>query len=84
MAVSLDRILKIKENEKRDKCIDLARELKKMKITGIPVVIGSLGSKVAGRVGNRRRSRDYPNYCIIEIGWKTETSPGDVRRLAVT
>ena len=27
--------------------------------------------------GNRKTSRDYPNYSIIEIGQNTEKSPGD-------
>ena len=29
-------------------------------------------------------SRDHPNDNIIENGQNTETSPGDLRRLAVT
>ena len=38
--------VKLKENEKKDKYLDLARELKKqwnMKVTVIPIVIGTLG-----------------------------------------
>ena len=51
-----------------------------------PIVNGLLGMilKGAGRVGNRRTSRDYPNYTIDEIGLNTENSPADLRRLAVT
>ena len=41
------RLLKLKEREKRDKNLDLARELKNLrnrKMTVIPIVIGALGS----------------------------------------
>ena len=41
-----DQRVKLKENEKKDKYPDLARELKKlwhMKVTVIPIVIGTLG-----------------------------------------
>ena len=44
-AVSADYGVKIKENEKRDKYLDLARELKKlwnMKMMVIPIKIGAL------------------------------------------
>ena len=45
-AASADRRLKLKVSKKRDKYLDLARELKKlqnMKVTVIPIVIGELG-----------------------------------------
>ena len=45
--VSADHSVKLKENKKRDKYLDLARELKKlwsMKVTVIPIIIGALGS----------------------------------------
>ena len=64
--------MKTKENEKRDKYLDLARELKmlrNMKVSVIPVIIGALGTipegfvrAGAGRVGNRRTSRDHLNF----------------------
>ena len=41
-----DLRVKLKESEKKDKYLDLARELKKlwnMKVTFIPIVIGVLG-----------------------------------------
>ena len=41
-------------------------------------------NKGSGGLGNKRASRDHPNYCIIEIGKNTEKSPGDLSRLAVT
>ena len=37
-----------------------------------------------GGLGNKRTSRDNPDYCIIEIVQNTEKSPEDLRRLAVT
>ena len=47
LAVSADHRIKLKECEKRDKYLDLARELKKlwnMKLTIIPIVIGAFGT----------------------------------------
>ena len=38
----------------------------------------------ARRVGNRRTSRDRPNYCIVKIVKNTEKSSGDLRTLVVT
>ena len=52
-AVPTNYRIKIKENEKRDKYLDLARELKKlwnMKVTVIPIVIGALGTIPKGFV----------------------------------
>ena len=46
-AVPADHRMKLKECEKKDKYLDLARELKKlwnMKVTIIPVVIGAFGT----------------------------------------
>ena len=51
--VSVDHGVKLKECKKRDKFLDLARELKKlwnMKVTIIPIVIGSLGTVTKGLV----------------------------------
>ena len=44
-AVSADHMVKLKESKKRDKYLDLARELKKLfniKVTMIPIVIGTV------------------------------------------
>ena len=41
-------------------------------------------SKRGGGAGNRRMSRDNPNYSVVEVGQNTEKSPGDLRRLTVT
>ena len=45
-AVPADHRVKLKESEKMDRYLDLARELKKMwnmKVAFIPIVIGALG-----------------------------------------
>ena len=50
-AVPVDHRVKLKESEKKDKYLDLARELKKlwnMKVTFIPIVIGVLGTVTEG------------------------------------
>ena len=50
-AVPADHRIKLKECEKRDKYLDLARELKKlrnMKVTIIPTVIGAFGTVTKG------------------------------------
>ena len=71
----------MKENEKKDKYLNLARELKKlrnMKVTILPIVIGALG------LGSWQTGRDYPNDSIAKNSQNPEMSPGDLRRLAVT
>ena len=67
--------MKIKENEKRDKYLDLTRELTKlwnMTVTVIPVVTGAL-----------RTVTKVFRYIVI-IFKNIEKSPGDLRRDAVT
>ena len=92
-AVPDDRIIKLKESEKKNKYFNLAMELKKlwnMKMTIIPIVIGAFGRVSKGllkgledlEVGGRVKKK--PNYSIIENGQNIEKSPGDLRRLAVT
>ena len=49
--VLADHRIKLKESEKKDKYLDLARELKKlwnMKVTIIPIVIGAFGTDTKG------------------------------------
>ena len=60
-----------------------------MKVTFIPIVIGTLGTvKRIGTgtwgLGNKRTSRENPNDRIIKIGQNILNSPGDLRRLVVT
>ena len=55
-AVLADNGIKLKESEKKDKYLDVARELKKllnMKVTIIPIVIGAFGT-VTKRLLKRR------------------------------
>ena len=50
-AVPADHRIKLKESEKKDKYLDLARELKKlrnMKVTIVPIVIGAFGTITNG------------------------------------
>ena len=52
-AVPVDHRIKLKENEKKDKYVDLDRELKKLwkiKVTIIPIVIGALGTVTKGLI----------------------------------
>ena len=90
-AVLADHRINQKECTKKDKY--LARELKKlwnMKVTIEPIAIGAFGTitkrfiKRPGGHVSWRTGRDYPNDSIAENGQNTETSPGDLRKLAVT
>ena len=91
-AVPADHRVRQKENEKKDKYLDLARELKKlwnMKAKMIPSVISAFSShqrigKGIGGLGIWQTSGDHPNYSNIKIGQNTEKSHIDLRRLAVT
>ena len=50
-AVPADYRIKLKESEKKDEYLDLAKELKKlwnMKVTIIPIVIGTFGTVTKG------------------------------------
>ena len=52
-AVPADHRVKFKKGEKKNKYLDLARELKKlwnMKVTKIPIVIGALGTIPKGLI----------------------------------
>ena len=92
-AVQVDHRVKLKGSKKKDKYLDLARELKKlwnMKVTVIPIVIGALVTFIRGLVQGqedleiRGRVVTMKNYSIVEIGQNTEKSPGDLRRFAIT
>ena len=90
--VPADHRIKLKESEKKDKYLDLARELKKlsnMKCTNhicdwCTRYSNERTIKRSGGLGKKRASGNYPNYCIIEIGQNTEKSPRDLSRLAVS
>ena len=65
--VPVDHSEKIKENEKRNKHLDLARELKKlwnMKVTVVPIVISVLGTIPRGLVKGLEE---------LETGGRSET-----------
>ena len=92
-AVPEDHRGKLKEIEKINKYLDLARELKtsmeheddndancKWCTGNGPQRL----KKETGRVGNRRTNREHLNPSIVKIGQNTEKSPGDLRRFTVT
>ena len=88
-AVSTDFRVKFKKSEKRDKFIDLARELKKTKEHDTKCNWCSWYSHLrigtrTGRFGNKRTSGDHPNHSILKIGLNNNKSPGDLRRLVIT
>ena len=67
-AVLADHRIKMKECEKKDKHLDLARELKKklwnMQVTIIPIVIGAFGTETKGSLKGRED---------LEVGGRLET-----------
>ena len=81
--------MKRKGFEKKDKYLDLARELKKLwntEVTIIPIVIGAFVTVTKGTTALRswRMSGDHPNNSIIEKIQNTEKCSEDLKRLAVT
>ena len=92
-AVPADHKIKMKESgEKRDKYLDLARELRKiwnMKVTIIPILIGAFGTVTKGLLKGLEDLEVGGRVEIIQTtallnSHNTEKSPGDLRRLAVT
>ena len=66
-AVPAEHRIKLKECEKKDKCLDLARELKKlwnMQVTIMLIVIGAFGTVTNGLL---KRLED------LEVGGRVET-----------
>ena len=88
-AVPADHRVILKESEKKDKYLDLAKKLKKlwnMKVTVIPIVIGALGTLTKGFVQGLEDLEIIGRVETIQttaIGQNTEKSPGDFDRLAV-
>ena len=87
--VTADHRIKLKECEKKDKYLDLARERKNAgnNYTSCNWYVWNSNKRISkgtGRLGSWRTSGDHPNYYIIENGQNTEKSPGDLRRLVVT
>ena len=63
----MDHRINLKESEKKDKYLELARELKKlwnMKVTIVPIVIGTLGTITNGLL------KDLED---LEIGGRVQT-----------
>ena len=85
-AVLADHRVKLKESEKGDKYLVLAKELKRLwKVTVIPFIIGALGTIPKGLVkGLEDLEIRKQEESIIKISQNTEKRPGDLRRLAVT
>ena len=84
--------LKLKESEKKDKYLDLARELKPMEHesdSDTKCNWGSwynperIGTRTRG-ILNKRTRRGHPIYCIVKILQNTEKCPENLRRLVVT
>ena len=74
-AVMADHRIKLNESEKKDKYLDLARELKKlwnMKVTIIPIVIGAFGTVTKGLLKGLEylEIRERPEY--REESWRLE------------
>ena len=66
-AVPTDHRIKLKASKKKDKYLDLARELKKlwnMKVTIIPIVIGAFGTVTKGLLKGLEN---------LEVGGRVET-----------
>ena len=89
--VPVDHRIKLKECEKRDEYLDLARELSTMEHEGDGDTNCNwcswyshwrIGTKTGG-LGNNGTGGDCPNYSIVEIRQNTK-NPGDLRRLVVT
>ena len=89
----LSKRVKLKESEKKNKYLDLARGLKKTVLhesdvyTNYNWCSSNSHQRISKRtrgLENNRTSGEHPNYYITEIGENTEKSPGDLRRLDVT
>ena len=92
-AVPVDHRIKLKECEKKDKYLDLVRELKKTvehagdNFTNCNWCIWNRNGRIAKEtrgLGSWWTSGDHPKNSIVENGQTTKKSPGDLRRLAVT
>ena len=79
--------IKLKECEKKNKYLDLVKELKKlrnMRVIIVSIVIDAFGTttkgllKGPGGLGSWQTSADHPNDSLFENGLNTEKSPGDL------
>ena len=82
-AISNDQWVKLKENAKKDKHLDLARELKKNVEhesdgeTDCNWCSHQKTDTASGGLRNFRTCGDYPNYSIVDIGQNAEKRSGD-------
>ena len=89
---SADHKVKLKEIEKKDNYLDLARNRKAVEHKSDGDTRCNEWywyshqriNTVTGVFGNKRTSGDHQNYCIIEISKNTEENPVYLRRLAIT
>ena len=87
-----DNQVKIKESEKIDNYLDLAKEQKKnqqlwnMRVMVILIVLERSPEALKGarRSWKSEDELRLPDYSIVEISQNTEKSPGDPRRLFLT
>ena len=79
-----DQGVKLKENEKNDKYLDLAWELKKTIEHERDEYTNCNWWSWHSHQRIEKGTEGHSNYYIIEIGQNTEKSPGNLRRLAVT
>ena len=93
IAFLADHRIKLKECEKKDKYLNLARELKKkwnMKVTIVPTVIGAFGTVTKGllkgledlEVGGRVET--IQTTALLKTARNTKKSSWDLRRFAMT
>ena len=85
-AVPADHRIKLKEKEKKDKYVDLAKELKKNMEHESDVYTNcnwcswyshQRNDKGTGWLGNKRTSVDHPTLSIMENGPNTEKGSGN-------
>ena len=78
----------IQKQSNNDKQKTKTNKLWKIKVIGLPIVVGALGTIPKELVKELEdleiRGGVYPDYNIIKIGKNTEESPGNLRRLAVS
>ena len=70
LAVPADHRIKLKEGKKKDKYLDLARELKKlwnMKVTIVPIVIGAFGTITKGLL---KGLETWGDLLSLKLQWK--------------
>ena len=83
-AIPADRRVGLNESEKKDKYLDLAREVEKtVKDESDNYTNCNWCSWYSHQKIYKATRGDHPIYCIIKMSQNTEKSPGDLRRRAV-